>query len=133
MSQFAQYLSTFKIFTKSCKSVHKFVFNALLPPCRRVQSFLMKLILVEVVVMYIECGIIFHYFEITSGGRHQKEGGTRRGKGNRYLLVRLNTQIVQVLNLIMWCGFVIHWLIHTFIRDFYVFSSFHQKRLWTTF
>ena len=74
MSQFAQYLSTFKIFTKSCKSVHKFVFNALLPPCRRVQSFLMKLILVEVVVMYIECGIIFHYFEITSGGRDQKWG-----------------------------------------------------------
>ena len=33
MSQFAQYLSTFKIFTKSCKSVHKFA--ATMPSCAK--------------------------------------------------------------------------------------------------
>ena len=66
MSQFAQHLSTFKIFTKSCKSVHKFVFNALVLPSWLSAKFPYETDIGGGGGVYIECGVMFHYFEITS-------------------------------------------------------------------
>ena len=88
MSQFAQYLSTFKIFTKSCKSVHKFVFNALVLP-----SWLGAKFPYETDIdddgggggggVYIECGVIFHYFEITSARETAEVGWCSWKEGKR--------------------------------------------------